>query len=760
MTTLPLGAQLRQLRLLADLTLEGLSERSGVSARTLSDIERGISSIPQRRTLQMIAAALDLTPADREDFLGAAKAQRLAQPASTRVTALSPHRVADFTGRDDEIAEVTAFLNDDTTSGAKVVVVSGPPGMGKTSIAVEALSRFNQDGDRIVFVDLDGFNAYPLAPVQVLRALLRQIPDIAEKVPANLDAASQMWAAATTEYAPIVVLDNAGSEAQVRTVLSCTTAGSVVVTSRRVLAGLEGPHRVWVGPLADTDSTRLLARLIPERQRIDTDLSELAMLCDRVPLALRIAGNRIASRPAWTAEDFIDRMAQAEDRLRLLVAGDLAVESAIDLSYSDLDDGLATLFRSISIIDGATFDARIAAATLDADVLETEAGLDQLTDLGLLDARGNVRYRMHDLTRLFASQRLLAVEGESGVRRRREALHRWFLTSLERAGAWFETDRRPDRPADEGLTFPDADTAGAWIKLEVAHWWPAMQSIAAAGDAGRIVDTADALHWFSDLWVEWGRWHEFFSLAARSAHDLGNSALEAEQLGYVAWAEIVERRDHDAAIDTGRRAADLARDAKGDKQLGWALFYVAWAASHKERLDESYAAASASLVAFERASELDGVSQALLVLSKVQSQRGQHARGLAEYGELLTRIRDHGERAHTVASRVAQASILDQMSSNLQALGRFEEALDAAQQSLDLAHDLDSVLRIAGALSRRASAYVGLGETAAARRDIAEALERIGTSGEDAYLNKLRGDLLTLDAGLSEAANSRPHGVK
>ena len=206
-------------------------------------------------------------------------------------------------------------------------------------------------------------------------------------MPGTLDAATALWQSATAELPATVLLDNAAHENQIRPVLSADARTKVVITSRRTLAGLEGVRRMTLGPLGADESVALLAKLIPAQQRAAGDLRELAELCDHIPLAMRIAGNRIASRPALQAADFIARLRSSDNRLRLLVAGDLAVEAAFALVLRRPRPRSAALFRSISVIDAGTFDALLAAATLEVDDGDVDLRLDELVDLGLVEAR-------------------------------------------------------------------------------------------------------------------------------------------------------------------------------------------------------------------------------------------------------------------------------------------------------------------------------------------------------------------------------------
>lgn len=197
---------------------------------------------------------------------------------------------------------------------------------------------------------------------------------------------------------------------------------------------------------------------------------------------------------------------------------------------------------------------------------------------------------MHDLLRLFASARLAGIEGSLGASARRDRLHIWLLSTLERAGAWFEPERSPDSSGGIGHGFPDSVTAEVWIRLEEDHWSPAMNHAASDGDHALVVDTAGSLHWFSELWLEWGHWRELFSLAVASARALGDSRLEAMHLGYLVWAVVLEGRDAEDGLRTAHPAIAAAETSGDHQQRGWANYYLGWMFKAHARLDEGIAA--------------------------------------------------------------------------------------------------------------------------------------------------------------------------
>jgi len=428
------GEVLRDHRRAARLTLEQLAEVSGVSARTLSDMERGRSKGPQHRTVTALADALVLEGDDRKQFIELARDGRLrdhwARPAGV---CEPPRLIDDFAGRAAQLAWISELAYAESSPGASVVgLITSSGGMGKTTLAVRAAHALRPSfPGGVFFLDLLGMSPQPMAADDALRLLLRALGAADEQVPGDIQERASLYRSLLRDRRALIVLDNAGSEEQVRPLLPGESASRTLITSKRLLAGLEGVRRLALGPLAWPEARELLTGILGERAASDEEpaLTRLAELCDGLPLALRIIGNRLVSRPGWDAAELADRLADEERRLDQFEAGDLKVAGAFAMSYEQLADSARRMFRRLAVVPGRDFDATLAAVAGGMSAGDAWDALDGLVDLGLLQDSTAGRYRFHDLVRFFARARLQEEESLTEREALTERVTSWLLRS-------------------------------------------------------------------------------------------------------------------------------------------------------------------------------------------------------------------------------------------------------------------------------------------------------------------------------------------
>jgi DNA-binding SARP family transcriptional activator len=211
-----------------------------------------------------------------------------------------PTLVDGFVGRAAELARLSAAV--ESTIGANAAVpigvVTGPPGVGKTALAVRwAHEHRDRFPDGQLYADLHGSGpGAPAPPERVITGFVRALGTSEQPLPAHLDELSALLRSRLAGRRLLVVLDNAATAEQVYPLLPGTGSCAVLVTSRDPLAGVVaryGGRRVHLGPLPDDASVALLRALVDRRYRDEEEtLRIIAGSCEGLPLALRYAAER------------------------------------------------------------------------------------------------------------------------------------------------------------------------------------------------------------------------------------------------------------------------------------------------------------------------------------------------------------------------------------------------------------------------------------------------------------------------------------
>lgn len=343
------------------------------------------------------------------------------RPGPTRASV--PHQlppdIPDFTGRTEQVDAILAFAR-----GGRVtptVVVSGGGGAGKSALATHCahlLAAEYPDGQ--LFADLSGLGAG--GEGELLGRFLRALGMPAVDLPDDTDERTELYRMAVADRRMVVVLDNARNEGQVRRLLPGSGACLVLITSRSRLAGLAGAEPVELGYLSADQSVEMLGRIIGA-DRLASDLAaatRIALLCGGVPLAVRVAGAKLLARTHWPLRTLAGRLSDERRRLDELVVGDIAIRSSLELNYTELDTLPRRAFHLLCLLDLPDFGSWIAAPLLDVSPLVAEDVVERLVELRLVevsgaDQLGRVRYRLHDLVRLYGAEQAAAHEPAEGV---------------------------------------------------------------------------------------------------------------------------------------------------------------------------------------------------------------------------------------------------------------------------------------------------------------------------------------------------------
>ncbi|MDT7782533.1 MAG: hypothetical protein QOF58_952 [Pseudonocardiales bacterium] len=502
---------------------------------------RRAEALETYRTMRgVLVEALGVEPCDEVRRLHqevlSGSVQRVVRPMQL------PPDVENFTGRTAETAELVRLLNQKTTR--RTVAITGKAGVGKTALAVRVAHEVGAGfrGGHL-YVRLGGTSPSPRDPVTVLVELLIALGVHPHAVPDDLEAQAALYRSQLAARQVLIVLDDAAGMAQVRPLLPGSAESAVLITSRVQLVETDGARTVRLDVLGAQDSVTLLGS-IAGQDRLNSEpaaAAEVARYCGNLPLALRIAGARLARRTHWTVGRLAARLACEGTRLNELRIDDLEARASFALSCRTLTDEQQRAFRLLSLLDVPDFPGWVTGPLL--DVPDGEEITDSLADVHLLESAGPGRYRFHELLRVFGRERALE-QDDAGTRT--EALRRAFTAWLDlavRAEAdlpcRFLKVRVPDRGSVPGLATGDPLTFLATERdalVAVARQAIALGLTTLGCEVTGVLTTLFDLHGHYDLWR---RTHTLALEAAERAGEEHHQAVLRQGLGALAFY-----RDH------------------------------------------------------------------------------------------------------------------------------------------------------------------------------------------------------------------------
>ncbi|HZO70403.1 MAG TPA: BTAD domain-containing putative transcriptional regulator [Kribbellaceae bacterium] len=563
-------------------------------------------------------------PSTAEVGLGATASTVPPRVAVTAEPCLLPPDIADFTGRTDEVRQVLDTLlaragPADRPATLVVALIAGRAGVGKTALAVRAAHQLRgafPHGQ--LFVDLGGAQAQRASPAEVLARFLRALGVDGALIPDGLSERQELYRARLADRRVLVVLDNATDEAQVEPLLPGGPSCAALITSRGRLTALAGARILDLEVLDPEPATKLLAAIAgPHRVAAEPRAAgELVALCGRLPLAVRVVGARLAARRHWSLTQLVNRLADERHRLDELTHHHLEVRASLALSYQGVDPQARRLLRLLGLLHAPDVAAWVAAPLLEVRAIEGEEAIERLVDAQLLDVAGRdptgqLRYRLHDLIRLYARERAHHEETSAD---RTEALRRAL-------GAWLDLVRRGGSQIQGSPGIFLHGSAAVWpldselverLLADPLAWYDSerlsvIAAVRQAAEAG-----LDELCW--DLAC-----HADILMFARSHFDDSRDALHT---ALAATCESGNRRGQATMLDQ-LAVLDLER-----QQFEQARSRLAQALSLFKEIGDDYAYAFS-----------------LMKLGAIDRLQGHYDHALHRYHQVLVTMRQAGERA-------------------------------------------------------------------------------------------------------------------
>lgn len=567
-----------------------------------------------------------------------------------------------LSGRSGDLAHLEDVRSASDAIGAPtIVVITGPAGSGKSALALGWLHSITRrfDGGRL-FAPMHACDGQDHAsPFEVLGGFLRALGVLPNRMPADLAGRTALFRTLTSDRPIAAILDDALSAAQVRPLLPGGRGSVVVVTSRWRLAslGTDGARHLHLTPLDEDSSVELLAARIGTARAAAEPraVRRLAQLCGRLPLALSVAGARLATRPRWSVAELAGALAGDRDRLdTLAVSDEVAVREALNVSCASLTVSARRMYRLLAGVPGTTFDRSTAAAATGQPVTACRTDLGLLADVNLLGDVPTGRYQFHDLVRVHAREQSAAQDGGEQQEAARERVLDYRLRAATEAEALLAPSHRTlgRTYRNEIAVRPPFDTAtGAleWLESEHGNLMAAIRAARTSRPAAvwQLVDAMWPLFLRHKHYDDWIAAHEIGRAAAEECGDdaARNRMMTSGGLGLLGVGRFDEAgRLFAEALADSRRSGDARAEAG-------ALNYLGLAARRHGDSTEAGRWFSSSLAVWRRVGELRGtglVRANLGELALADDRLDEAARVLAQARDELARAGDPYDEARTL----------------------------------------------------------------------------------------------------------------
>ena len=573
---------------------------------------------------------------------------------------VDPHQLpadsVDFAGREVELSQLMVQLQQ-PDGDRRTAAIAGMAGVGKSKLIVRAAHQL-QAGfpDVQLYVDLRGADLHPKEPFDVLEGWLRAFG--VDRIPQDLTECTNEYRTQLAGKRALVVLDNAQDENQIRPLLPSSSTCAVLVASRKRLVALEGAFFLDLSTMTETEALTLLRNKIGE-QRVHTEeeaAKEILRLCGRLPLAIQIATATLNKR-SWQNKmlaNYVSRLSDEQQRLTQLQLENLAepdVRTSFNLSYRELDENAACLFRWLGLLEGENFGVDVTAVLLETVLGTAETTLDKLLDSQLVELANDNRYRLHDLIRLFAREKLADTEtldSQDGAKRR---VIQWYAEQTKQIGALLKPFSRL-QIAKQSIEIKDVPLDKTVQELETSafNWFEAERT-----------NLLSAVVWANQLKL----WSTVESFADNFSRFLGPHNYVADLKRVNQWA-----------LEASRQTNNNLEEAKALGRLGSVY-------THQGEWEEAINCYLQSLDICRDTGHLDVESHGLLKLGDVYFLMEDFEKAVNYYKQGLEICPDEDQ--------YAQGKAFCRLGAIYRRQKQWEEAIDCCQRSLEstyAVHDL------------------------------------------------------------------------
>ncbi|MFE0652438.1 BTAD domain-containing putative transcriptional regulator [Streptomyces sp. NPDC059534] len=664
------------------------------------------------------------------------------------VPQLLPNGLPDFVGRTRQIQRLAQRLvspEGDENGSPPMVVLHGRGGSGKSALALRvahAVREHFPDGQ--LYADMQGMSLQPMEPARLLWSFLRALGVDAGDIPEELDGRARLFRSLLEHRRMLVVIDDLPPDVEPLGLLATGPGSAVILNCRSRLPAAPGMVMEEVRSLDSEEAVELLGR-IAGASRVATEWQAahvIAQLCDRLPLALRIVGSRLAIRPDWRLEEMVRRLGNEPSRLGELIHGGLAVRTSLAMVYRCLTPEAQRLMRRLAALEIPTFGCWVADAVLRRSGIDACVPLRELRDAHLIEAvdadgTDESQFRFHDLVRVFAREVSQIEESEEEIARSKRDLIETYLALARKAHCAEYGGNYTLLHGQGGLREPRIVPASLlraplqWMDKERTNLMWASREAARGGADEVSWDLAVVMVTLFETLGYYDEWHITHTEALNAVRRAGNRRGEAALLSSLGALHIF-RHDLAGADVLLRQALEIFGELGEEHGRALVLRNVAYLQRLAGDMETARGTYQEALAGCRAAGDLAAEAHILINMAQIDRADGQQHAAEVKLDHALKISLD------IKAQRVAAQGLFRRGEVFLQN-GEFEQADRLFSRAME-------IVRARGDFVGETHVLYGLGVSALRQARLEEAAVLLETGlvmAESAGTKALRGQVLT-----------------